>query len=343
MRIVVFAFCSPVISFGFRSIQSSPERNAATVPSQNHIREEITNRIVEALQQNLLPWRRPWSGSPNAGRPANAISKRHYSGVNPLLLELHNMRFSLRSRWWGTFKQWADQGCTVKRRPADVLSGQWGCTIVLCKPVTKQITKADGDEDESRFVLLRYFTVFNADQVEGEFAKRLQVEGESSNGQTFPDFQPADDLIRAIGADIRHGGEKACYRRPTPEEAWPNHSDGDYIIVPHKRQFDPVGAYYETILHELAHWSEVRLGWDHKDAGYAMGELVAEMAASFLSTELGVPQGESFENHAAYLKTWLAKMNSDPSFIFRASNQASKVSDFLLSFAKVARPAAVAA
>jgi antirestriction protein ArdC len=74
-----------------------------------------------------------------------------------------------------------------------------------------------------------------------------------------------------------------------------------------------------------------------------MGELVAEMAASFLSTELGVPQGESFENHAAYLKTWLAKMNSDPSFIFRASNQASKVSDFLLSFAKVARPAAVAA
>ncbi len=35
-------------------------------------------------------------------------------------------------------------------------------------------------------------------------------------------------------------------------------------------------------------------------------ELVAEMAASFLSTELGVPQGESLENHASYLSSWLS-------------------------------------
>lgn len=65
-----------------------------------------------------------------------------------------------------------------------------------------------------------------------------------------------------------------------------------------------------------------------------MNELVAEMSASFLSTELGVPQGETFENHAAYIKSWLKAMNDDPSFIFKASTQASKVADFLLSFRK---------
>ena len=63
-----------------------------------------------------------------------------------------------------------------------------------------------------------------------------------------------------------------------------------------------------------------------------MGELVAEMASSFLATELGVPQAESLENHAAYLKSWLKEMKDDASFIFKASTQASKVADFLRSF-----------
>jgi len=52
-----------------------------------------------------------------------------------------------------------------------------------------------------------------------------------------------------------------------------------------------------------------------------MGELVAEMASSFLATELGVPQGETLENHAAYLKSWLKDMKDDPAYIFRASTQ----------------------
>ncbi len=65
-----------------------------------------------------------------------------------------------------------------------------------------------------------------------------------------------------------------------------------------------------------------------------MGELAAEIAASFLSTELGIPQGETLENHAAYLGSWLAAMKDDPSYIFKASTQASKAADYLLAFVK---------
>ena len=43
-----------------------------------------------------------------------------------------------------------------------------------------------------------------------------------------------------------------------------------------------------------------------------MGELIAEMAICFLATELGVPNTESLENHAAYLKNWLQAMKDDP-------------------------------
>ena len=65
-----------------------------------------------------------------------------------------------------------------------------------------------------------------------------------------------------------------------------------------------------------------------------MGELIAEMASCFLATELGVPNSEAIENHAAYVKNWLQAMKDDANYIFKASRQASKVCDFLLSFVK---------
>jgi hypothetical protein len=74
------------------------------------------------------------------------------------------------------------------------------------------------------------------------------------------------------------------------------------------------------------------LGWDHHANGYAAGELVAEMSACILAAELGIPSGESLENHAAYLRSWLTAMKADSSFIFKASTQASKVTDYLLTF-----------
>lgn len=287
--------------------------------SNTQIRQRITEQIVAALEKNLLPWRRPWSVSRNAGRAANVVSKRAYSGINPLILELHRVGHGLGSRWYGTFDQWRLLGCTVRKRPDHVESGHWGARIVFYKPVTKStVSKETGEVEEDRFFLLRTYTVFNADQVEG--ADRWQT-GNDESTPSAPDFGPAEELIAATNADIRHLGDQAFYDRI-----------GDFIQVPAKARFDPPGAYYETVLHELAHWCESRLGWDYEQAGYAMNELVAEISASFLATELGVPQGESLENHTAYLRHWLEAMRGNSSFIFKASTQASKVADFLLSF-----------
>ena len=54
------------------------------MPSQKQIRQEITQRIIEALEQGVKPWRRPWSVSPNSGRPMNIMSRKVYQGINPL-------------------------------------------------------------------------------------------------------------------------------------------------------------------------------------------------------------------------------------------------------------------
>ena len=93
-------------------------------------------------------------------------------------------------------------------------------------------------------------------------------------------------------------------------------------MLPPRATFDPPGAFYETAVHELAHWSEVRTGWDHDKEGYALGELAAEIGTCYVAAELGIPQGEGLGNHAAYLKNWLEALKNDRNFIFKAAKQA---------------------
>jgi len=301
--------------------------------NQTELRQQITNEIITALEGNVLPWRRPWRVSPNSGRPTNVTSKRAYSGVNPLLLELHRLRHGLESKWWGTFRQWQALGLQVTKRPSDVPSGQWGAKVAFFKPVKKTVANpVTNEEEDERFFVLRTYTVFNADQVDGPTASKYQVNVEAASETPVIDYAPADQLIAATGADISHIGDHAFYVRPSPEGSFPQHTGGDYIVLPPMSQFDPVGSYFETAFHELSHWSEERVAWNNRENGYAAGELVAEIASCYLATELGVPQGETLGNHAAYLREWLTAMKGDASFIFRASKQASKVADYLLSF-----------
>ena len=305
--------------------------------SQSQLRQQITNLIIAALEEDCVPWRRPWSLSKNTGRPANALSKRAYGGINPLLLDMHAVLHGFQSRWWGTFEQWKSIGGMVKKRPAHVERGEWGCKIVFYRPVKKTKVDAEtGEEEIDQFRVMRTWTVFNAEQVEGVEDFQVTNDGDTTE---FPDFAPADELIAATGADIRIGGDLAFYRRPFPEGAFPNHEGGDYICLPNREKFEAPGAFYETAFHELAHWSEVRVDWDHTTMGYAAGELVAEMAACYLSQELRIPDGERLDNHARYVASWLKEMRGDPAYIFKASTQASKVTDYLLSFVKKEEPA----
>ena len=132
------------------------------MPTQSQIRDEVTARIIQALEADLLPWRRPWSsGSTQPGRHSNVATKRPYQGVNHILLELHAQQHSLFSRWWGTFPMWKSLGCNIRKRPQNVQEGCWGCRIVFYKPVTKTVVdEQTGDEDEEKFFVLRTFTVF---------------------------------------------------------------------------------------------------------------------------------------------------------------------------------------
>jgi antirestriction protein ArdC len=302
------------------------------MPNQTELRKKLTDQILSALNEGVLPWKQPWSNDPCCGRPLNADTQRPYQGVNILLLNLHNRKYLSTGRYFATYKQWQAMGGQVIARPTSVPSGEWGAKIVFYKPVTKTKINRNGEEVEDKFCVMRTYTVFNIEQVKGKHLDHLRA-GYCASKDPEVSIREVDELVKNAGVDIMHGGNRAYYDPSL-----------DIVRMPSKHQFED-HSYYETLLHEICHWAEHpnRLNWDRskKENSYAMGELVAEMGACFLCSELGIPFAEGLENHVAYVKSWAEKLEEwvsiDPNFILRASTQASKVCDYVLQF----RPALV--
>jgi antirestriction protein ArdC len=288
--------------------------------SQNEIRQSITDRIVEALKQGkIIPWRRPFTEVPDPVRlPTNYSSNRAYSGINILALWLSQQERGFPISYWASFQQWKALGAVVKK-------GEKATQIVFYRQVRKTVEQENGEKRVEAFPLMRTWSVFNIAQVEGEVAEKFKPKLHNEGVETFPavDRTGFDRLIAAIGADIRfwHGQRAAYYRPPH-----------DFITMPDENQFVSFPAMAETLLHELAHFSEAegRTGWT---GSYSEGELRAEIASCFLMAALGIPGGD-LTNHAAYVQSWLQALENDPKHIFKAAAAASKASDYLLGFVR---------
>jgi antirestriction protein ArdC len=302
------------------------------------IQREMTDRIIAAVKAGTPPWRKPWACSPNAGWPQNIVSKKSYRGMNPLLLECTCMDMGFASRWWATYKQWADLGVQVKKRPDDV--DYWGTRIVFWRPMKgtrpKDKNDPDGEKEKFTWFMLKTYVVFNMEQVDDPDGKLDKYKIDETANQIDPKsiedpmFEMTREVIAATKADIRHGGERAFYTLPQPYEDWPKHKKGDYITVPEPGRFVSPQDYYYTLLHEIGHWTEVRLG--QKDDKYAFNELVAEIASCFIASACNIPETSVRDNHERYVASWLGRMGDDPSFIFRASSAAAKACDYVLHF-----------
>jgi antirestriction protein ArdC len=140
------------------------------------------------------------------------------------------------------------------------------------------------------------------------------------------DYGSAEAVIAASGADVRHrlGLEAAYYFPPK-----------DYIVFPQKEQFltGPGGlpGYYDSLFHELAHFSEPRLGWEGLAA---VRELRAEIAAPFMASQLGIPVVTDMKmilNHGEHLARWITAMKADPTLIVQIAADASAAVAYLLS------------
>jgi len=264
--------------------------------TKRDIYQEVTDRIVAALEEGVAPWVKPWNAK-GVGFPRNGVTKRQYSGMNVILCYVSG--FS--SPDWFTYNQASKLGAQVRK-------GEKGTTLVFWKFIE------DKKDPNNKIPLLRHFTVFNRHQIDGlpeeEAVPEVPVEVESFR-----------EHVRGLGMTLRDGGDSAHYS--------PKH---DYVQMPHATDFVDEGAYLSTLFHEAGHWTghASRLDRDMSGSfgteGYAFEELVAEIASAFLCAENGVA---GRLQHSEYIGHWIRKLKEDKKMIFKASTAAKKAAELL--------------
>ncbi len=112
----------------------------------------------------------------------------------------------------------------------------------------------------------------------------------------------------------------------------------DVIFLPESNQFKGTVPYYETALHELAHWTGHKSRLDRSPKNvfgsdeYAKEELVAELCSAFLCADLGFSM--SITNSAAYIQDWIRVLKADSRYIFKAIRGAEDAAKYIHSYAK---------
>ncbi len=275
--------------------------------------EIVTLKIIEALNEGVVPWRKPWNSS--AHLPCNLKSNRPYRGVNMLLLGLS--RFG--DHRWLTFKQAQELGGMVK-------AGEKSTMVVFWKFPEPKPDQPEPDRNAPRPVpILRYFNVFNVEQIEGLSVAPVLATGNLSN---------KDRIDRA---------EILATSMPNPPfveergiEAW-YHPEKDMIRIPQITQFNSIDAYYATLFHELAHATGHPSRLNRKGVtekihfgieGYSKEELVAELGSAFCCATVSL-NNSLIQDSASYIQGWLSVLKGDPKMLVYAAAQAQKAADYI--------------
>jgi antirestriction protein ArdC len=264
----------------------------------------VTEQILKQLESGVAPWHRPWS----THIPKNLVSGRGYRGINVFLLASNGYG----SPYWLTYKQATERGGHVRK-------GEHGSKVVFWKIGTREVENADGETDERKSILLRYYTVFNVEQCEG-----------IASPNAGPAVNPIEECERIVGQmpnlPAMEQDGRAWYRPST-----------DTVGMPSRTAFNTSEEYYSTLFHELTHSTghSNRVGRDGIEKlntfgseSYSKEELIAEMGAAMLCGVAGIER-KTLANSAAYLKSWIDVLKSDARMVVSAASQAQKAADYI--------------
>ena len=193
--------------------------------------QTVTDQIVAMLETGVVPWRSPILGRNSAGHPRNHNTGKGYRGVNVFLLAFTAFARGYGSSYWLTFNQARERGGNVRKGEKSSLVVFW-----------KQYETADKvTGDPVKIPVLRYYNVFNAEQIEG-------IEIPDAVKFTPIEFNPIESAeavaAKFVGGPVvnHDGGQQAFYRPST-----------DTVHMPLQTRFASVEEYYSTLFHELSH------------------------------------------------------------------------------------------
>jgi antirestriction protein ArdC len=276
------------------------------------IAQVITDKIIAELESGTAPWVKPWSavrGTPTRGMPYNPVSKTLYRGVNHFWLSM----MPSASQHWLTYKQAAAAGGQVRK-------GEKGTPIVFWQISDRKTTNDAGEDATIKSVLLKHYTVFSLEQIDG---LSFDQPADLTESVSFPEITPVEsvvDRLRLTGG-LFHGGDGAFY---TPSR--------DSITMPLRQAFKTDADYCATLLHEAVHATGHKSRLDRLtpsrfgSEGYAYEELVAELGAAMLCAQCGV---DGQLQHSSYIENWLRVLKNDKKFILTAAAHAQKAIDWI--------------
>ena len=274
--------------------------------------EMVTDRIISQLENNIIPWQKPWAGIRSGS--FNRISKKPYSLLNQMLLKYDGE--------YASYKQWQDIGGHVRKGAKSEIVVFW-----KIQPVEEE--HEDGTREVKQIPFLRYYNVFHISQVDGveplpkEELNNIEPIEKAEN--ILYDYWTREDIT------VEHkAGDKAYYS--------PNL---DLICLPLFEQFTSTNEYYSTAFHESVHStmkeSRCNRAEERKDKLVAFGsedyskeELVAEIGSANLMNIAGIETSGTFRNSTAYIQNWLSVLRNDTKFIVSASSKAEKAVKYIL-------------
>lgn len=271
----------------------------------------ITDRIVEQLENQVIPWRKPWA---EGGHPQNLFTKRPYNGINTWLLG----SLGYAQNYFLTWNQLKAVGASVKK-------GEKGTMVIFWKLLPPDQSQ-DNTKPQPVKSVLRYYFVFNIAQID-HLPEVLSI---PYPPDTINQISACDEIVERMPNRpvIKHAKQKAYYDPLN-----------DYVNMPKQGSFITPESYYCALFHELIHSTGHQSRLNRKEIvetntfgsePYSLEELTAEIGACYLNSFAGIINKE-FDNSVAYIQGWIKALKDDKQMIVHASGRAHRATDYILN------------
>jgi antirestriction protein ArdC len=222
--------------------------------------------------------------------------------------------------FWATYK-------TVESMNGHVKKGSQASLCVFWKQYESKetiVNKRTGEEELRQAFVLRYYNLFNLEQVEGVADPLLDA------ADIADPIAKADEIIANFvdkPVVIFGSSGKACYN-----------VELDKVILPQQSSFSSPAQFYRCYFHELIHGTgsagrlnrfSTEAGQEEFDGTRGLEELVAEIGSAMLLAECGIFE-ECAEKNASYCQYWINELKADSKLIIKAASRAQKAVDHIL-------------
>jgi len=296
---------------------------ASLTKNKSDVYQIITDRILQALDKGVVPWRKPWRGG-SQGQPKSLSTRKPYNGINVWLLSMAATDAGYTSPYWVTYKKAQELGGQVRK-------GEKSTIAVFWKQYEKERTDDTGAIVKDEIWLLRYYNLFNVDQCDNLNPDKLPIDVQPDTDKKELDFQPIEYCEHIVTnmqrrPEITHSNERRAYYRPST----------DTVHLPDRKHFETETGYYSVAFHELGHSTghEIRLGRKNFNVAsfgsgnYGKEELVAEFCASMLCGICGI-DNETIDQAASYIDNWKRTIKADKKLVVQAASAGQKAADYI--------------